>query len=72
MGVGDALHVSDLKVTGSVKLITGLEQTLAVCSTQEEEVVAAPVAAAPAAAAPAAAGKAAPAAAAGKAPAAKK
>jgi ribosomal protein L25, Ctc-form len=69
LGVGDALHVSDLKVTGSTKLITGAEQTIAVCSTQEEEVVAAPVAAAPAAATPAA-GKAAPAAA--KAPAAKK
>lgn len=63
LGVGDALHVSDLKVTGSTKIITGAEQTLAVVNTQEEEVVAAPVAAAPAAAA------AAPAAAAAKAPA---
>jgi len=70
LGVGDALHVSDLKVTGSVKLITGAEQTIAVCSTQEEEAVATPAAAAAPAAAPAAAGKAAPAAA--KAPAAKK
>ena len=63
LGVGDALHVSDLKVTGSTKIITGAEQTIAVVNTQEEEVVAAPVAAAPAAAA------AAPAAAAAKAPA---
>lgn len=71
LGLGDALHVSDLKVSGSVKIVTGGEQTIAVISTQEEEVVATPVAAA--AAAPAAAGKAAPAAAAaGKAPAAAK
>lgn len=60
LGVGDALHVSDLKVSGSVKIVTGGEQTIAVISTQEEE-AAAPAAAAPAAA-PAAAAKAAPAA----------
>ena len=66
LGLGDALHVSDIKVTGSAKVITGGEQTIAVVSAQDEEVVATP-AAAPAAAA------AAPAAAAGaKAPAAKK
>lgn len=68
LGVGDALHVSDIKVSGSVKMVTGAEQTIAVISTQEEEVAAAPVAAAAAPVA-AAAGKAAPAAA--KAPAAK-
>lgn len=61
LGVGDALHVSDIVVSGSVKMVTGSEQTIAVISTQEEEVAATP-AAAPAAAAPAAAaGKAAPA-----------
>ena len=58
LGVGDALHVSDLKVSGSVKIITGAEQTIAVVSVQEEEVAATPAAAAPAAAAPAAAAKA--------------
>ncbi len=57
LGVGDALHVSDIKVSGSVKMITGAEQTIAVVNTQEEE------AAAPAAAAPAPAAAAAPAAA---------
>lgn len=67
LGVGDALHVSDLKVSGSTKLISSADLTVAVVNAQEEEVVATP-AAAPAAAAPAAAAKA-PAA---KAPAAKK
>ncbi|MBV2169708.1 MAG: 50S ribosomal protein L25 [Bdellovibrio sp.] len=64
LAVGDALHVSDLKVTGSVKILSGAEQTIAVVNAQEEEVAAAPaaVAAAPAAA-PAAAKAAAPAAA---------
>ena len=66
LGLGDALHVSDLKVSGSTKIISGAELTLAVVSEQEEEVVATPAPAA--AASPAAA--AAPAAA--KAPAAKK
>lgn len=61
LGVGDALHVSDIVVTGSTKMITGAEQTIAVVSAQEEEVAAPVAAAAPAAAAPAA--KAAPAAA---------
>lgn len=64
LGVGDALHVSDLKVTGSTKIVTGAEQTIAVITTQDEEVAATPAAAA---AAPAAAAKAP----AGKAPAAK-
>ena len=68
LGVGDALHVSDLKVSGSTKLISSADLTVAVVNAQEEEVVATP-AAAPAAAAPAAAAAKAPAA---KAPAAKK
>jgi large subunit ribosomal protein L25 len=68
LGVGDALHVSDLKVAGSTKLISSAELTIAVVSAQEEEAAAPVAAAAPAAAAPAAAAKA-PAA---KAPAAKK
>lgn len=70
MGVGDALHVSDLKVPEGVKILTGMEQTLAVLNIIEEE--AAPVVdpSAPAAAAAPAAGAAAPAAAGAKAPAA--
>lgn len=55
LNIGDALHVSDLKVTGSVKMITGNDQTIAVVSEQEEE--AAPVAAAAPAAAAAAPAK---------------
>lgn len=56
LGLGDALHVSDIKVTGSTKIITGAEQTIAVVAAQEEEVAATPAAApAAAAAAPAAA-----------------
>jgi large subunit ribosomal protein L25 len=59
LGVGDALHVSDLKVASGVKMITGGEQTIAVITAQEEETAAAPTAAAaPAAAAPAAGAKA--------------
>lgn len=49
LNVGEALHVSDLKLSGSVKLITGADQTLATVNEAEEEVVATP-AAAPAAA----------------------
>ena len=49
LNVGEALHVSDLKVSGSVKIITGAEQTLATVNEADEEVVATP-AAAPAAA----------------------
>lgn len=60
LGLGDALHVSDLTVPNGLKLLTRPEETLAVVVAQEEE-VAAPAAAA--AAAPAA-GAAAPAAAA--------
>jgi len=58
LAVGDALHVSDLTAPGSLKIITGAEQTIAVVNAQEEETAAAPAeaaAAAPAAAAPAAA-----------------
>ena len=82
LGLGDALHVSDLKLPSTVRVISAPELTIAVVNLQEEEVVATPVAAAaaaPAAGAPAAAGAAAPAAgraaaapAAAKAPAAKK
>jgi len=47
LGVGDALHVSDLNVGGNVKVISRPEETIAVVAVQEEEeVVAAPVAAA--------------------------
>lgn len=51
LAVGDALHVSALQATGSVKILTGGELTIAVVNAQEEEVVATPAAAAPAAAA---------------------
>ncbi len=66
LGVGESVHVSDLKLPAGVKMISAADLTLAVVTTIEEE------AAAPAAAAAAtpAAGAAAPAAAAGKAPAA--
>jgi large subunit ribosomal protein L25 len=73
LAVGDALHVSDLKIASSIKIISPLDMTIAVCNLQEEEVIAAPAAgaAAPAAGAAApAAGAAAPAAGAAKAPAA--
>lgn len=50
LNVGEALHVSDLKLPASVKVITGSEQTLATVNEAEEEVVATPAAAAPAAA----------------------
>jgi len=71
LGLGDALHVSDLTVPNGLKLLTRPEETLAVVAAQEEEVAApaavaaaAPAAgaAAPAAAAPAKDAKAAPAA----------
>lgn len=58
LGVGDALHVSDLNV-GAVKVLSRPEDTIAVVAVQEEE-----AAATPAAAAAPAAGAAAPAAAA--------
>lgn len=66
LGVGDALHVSDLKLPAGIKLISSAETTIAVVNLFVEEVVAAPTAdaAAPAAGAAApAAGAAAPAAA---------
>ena len=79
LGVGDALHVSDLNLPAGLKLLSNADLTLAVVNIQEEEVIAAPVveavaaegaaAAAPGAAgaaAPGTAGAAAPAAAAGK------
>jgi large subunit ribosomal protein L25 len=69
LGVGDALHVSDLKVPEKIKVISAPELTIAVVNVQEEEVIATPEAtaaaatpAAGAAAAPAAGGTAAPAA----------
>ncbi len=63
LGVGDALHVSDLAIPEKFKLISGSELTIAVVNLQEEEAVVAPTADAAAAATPAA-GAAAPAAAA--------
>ncbi len=56
LGVGDALHVSDLQIPENIRVISALELTIAVVNVQEEEAAApeaAPVAAA-AAAAPAA------------------
>ncbi|GIL17000.1 MAG: hypothetical protein BroJett040_07510 [Oligoflexia bacterium] len=75
LGVGDALHVSDLTLPKGFKLISSPEMTLAVVNVLEEEAAATPAAeaaaAAPAAGAAApAAGAAAPAAAGAKAPAA--
>jgi hypothetical protein len=55
MGLGDALHVYDLKVPAGLKIISGAELTIAVVNAQEEETVkpageaAAATAAAPAA-----------------------
>lgn len=64
LGLGDALHVSDLQVPKGVKLISGAELTIAVVNVQEEETAAptaadATAAAATPGAAPAAAGAAA-------------
>lgn len=53
LGLGMALHVSDLKLPAGMKLITHGTETIAVVNLQEEEVAAPVVAAAPAAAAPA-------------------
>lgn len=69
LGVGDALHISDLKIPAGLKVMSQPELTVAVVNIVEEE-KAAP--AADAAAAPAAAGAAAPAAAGAAAPAAAK
>lgn len=60
LGVGDSLHVSDIKMPAGVKLISSADTTLATVAIEKEE-AAAPVAEAAAAAAPAA-GAAAPAA----------
>lgn len=61
LGIGDAIHVSDLVVPKGAKVISGAELTVAVVNLAEEEAVAA-TPAADAAAAPAAGGAAAPAA----------
>lgn len=63
MGVGDALHVSDLKAPAGVKFISQSTLTLATLVVPKEEAAAPAAAAAEAAPAAAAAGKAAPAAA---------
>ncbi len=55
LAVGDALHVSDLKVPAGVKVISSLEMTIAVINVAEEEAVATPAADAAPAATPAAA-----------------
>ena len=65
LGVGDAIHVSDLSIPEKYKVISGLELTVVVVNLQEEEEVAAPAADAVAAAATPAAGAAAAAPAAG-------
>lgn len=61
LGVGQALHASDLELGTGVKLISSPDLTLVVCNKEEEKVVATPEAAAPVAAAatPAAGAKAA-------------
>ena len=61
LGVGDALHISDLKIPEGLKVLSPIEMTIAVVNLQEEEVVTAPTAEA-AGAAPAAGAAAAPAA----------
>lgn len=60
LGIGDAIHVSDLQVPAGVKVISSPETTLCVVNLLEDEVIAdaAPTADATAAAAPAAAAKA--------------
>jgi large subunit ribosomal protein L25 len=62
MGLGDALHVYDLKVPAGLKIISGTELTIAVVNAQEEETAKPATEAAAAGAAPAS-GAAAPAAA---------
>jgi large subunit ribosomal protein L25 len=51
LGVGDAFHVSDLKIPAGVKIITAASQTIAVVNMADEEIAAAPAADATAAAA---------------------
>ncbi len=71
LGLGDAIHVSDLEIPKTLKVLSPIDTTIAVVNIAEEEAVAAPVAAAEAApaagAAAPAAGAAAPAAAGAKA-----
>lgn len=55
LGLGEAIHVSDVKIPANIKVITSLDTTLAVVNVAEEETAAPTPAAAPAAAAPAAA-----------------
>jgi large subunit ribosomal protein L25 len=62
LGVGDALHISDLKLPENLKVLSPMDLTIAVVNMFEEEAVAAPTEAAAAAAATPAAGAAAPAA----------
>ena len=64
LGVGESVHVSDIKLPAGVKMISPMDLTLAVVTTAEEEAAApvvaaaaAPVAGAPAAAAPVAGAK---------------
>lgn len=60
LGVGESVHVSDLKLPAGVKMISSADLTLAVVTTIEEEaaaVVAVDAAATPAAGTPAPAGK---------------
>lgn len=66
LGVGESVHVTDLKLPAGVKMISSADLTLAVVSAIEEEVVATPEAAAATAATPAAGAAATPAAAGGK------
>lgn len=46
LGLGDALHVSDLKIPGNIKVISGAELTIAVVNLFVEEAVETPAAAA--------------------------
>lgn len=59
LGLGDALHTSDLKIPDGIKVISAAELTLAVVNMADEEAVAAPSAVAAAAEAAPAGGKAA-------------
>lgn len=60
LGIGQAVHVSDLNVTGAAKILSLGHLTVAVVNKEDEKAAATPEAATPAAAAaPAAAGKAA-------------
>lgn len=54
LGLNDSMHVSDIKFPENIKVITGMDETVATCAEVKEEVIAAPVAADAAAAAGAA------------------